>query len=70
MGYELWDGRSGNLVGSWDTEDDALRQVRHVHETEGDDAVEDLVLAHEDGTGHTLTVSEGPALLRRARRAE
>lgn len=69
MGYELWDGRSGNLVGGWDTEDEALGRVRQVRETEGGEAVDDLVLAQEDGYGHTLTVSEEAALLRRAHRA-
>ncbi|HEX4211924.1 MAG TPA: hypothetical protein VIA06_01195 [Candidatus Dormibacteraeota bacterium] len=60
MAYELWDGRSGNFIDSGEAEAEAPRRVH-----EGDTALADLLLATA-----SLTVSEGTALLRRARRPE
>jgi hypothetical protein len=66
--FEIWDATSGNLLGSWTTEREALDLVRHVYETDGELAVEELVLAQETAEGKTVTLGQGMELLNRGGR--
>jgi hypothetical protein len=68
VAYEIWDESSGNMLGSWETEREALNLVDELFQTDGPAAVEGLVLAHEDGAGHTMSLGDGMGLLERARR--
>ena len=65
--YELWEMRSGNLVGSWAAEADALAVIRTALDTHGDETVATMSLLAEDARGVTNVVAEGPALIERAR---
>ncbi len=42
--YELWSTSSGNIIGSYETEDQALDVVRAAVERYGDGYVDDVVL--------------------------
>jgi hypothetical protein len=66
--YELWEMRSGNLVGSWSAENEALAIVRDALDRHGDELATSLSLLVEDSQGETTVVAEGSALLERARR--
>lgn len=70
MVYEFWDMRTNNLLDAFDTEEDALRALLEVIESQGDRAVEFLMLI-EDNTelDETRVVGMGTQLLDRARRA-
>lgn len=64
--YELWDHRSGNLLGSYGTEAEALALVRDVIARSG--RVEGLSLAWGDDEDDELggEIAEGVELLSRA----
>jgi hypothetical protein len=59
--YALWDLQSGNLVGAYDTTDDALRVVRRSIEQFGRESVVVLALARESA-GRIRNVAQGEAL--------
>jgi hypothetical protein len=61
--YELWEMRSGNLVGSWSTETEALAVVRDALNRHSADAFASLSLLAEDAQGETTVVAEGLALI-------
>lgn len=63
MNFEIWDIRSGNVLGSWGSQAEALRLVRELFDTHGTTAIRELVLAREDDTGETVTLAEGTELL-------
>jgi hypothetical protein len=65
--YELWDMRSGNLVGSWPAETEALAVVREALDRHGAEVVASLSLLAESTQGDTTVVAEGAALVERAR---
>lgn len=65
--YELWEMRSGNLVGSWPAEAEALAVVREALARHGPEFVASLSLLSEDTQGDTTVVAEGAALVERAR---
>jgi hypothetical protein len=67
--YELWEMRSGNLVGSWAAEAEALAVVRDAMTRHGAEMVASLSLLSEDARGETTLVAEGEALGERARQA-
>lgn len=64
--YELWEMRSGNLVGSWPAEAEALAVVREALARHGAELVASLSLLSEDAQGDTAVVAEGAALVERA----
>lgn len=70
MVYEFWDMRTNNLLDAFDTEEDALRALLEVIESQGDRAVE-FVMLIEDNTelDKTRVVGMGTQLLDRARSA-
>ena len=70
MWYELWDQSSGNLVGDFDTRDEALAEVRWMIEQSGRDVVAgwDLAVGRGDEAGRDEPVLMGDDLLDRAMR--
>lgn len=67
--YELWDMRTGNLVGSWGTQADALSVIRRAVARQGAEAIGTLSLLCEDATGNTTLVAEGATLVELAEKA-
>jgi hypothetical protein len=63
--FELMELSTGNLLGSYANEEDALRNVRETAEAFGPDAVATLALAEVDARSGTL-LADGEALLKRA----
>ena len=55
--YELWDSDSANLIGSYSTEQDALRVLHRALAVDGPSAFAGLVLTEEDD------VSEEPRVI-------
>lgn len=66
MIYELWDTDTFNLVGSYESEADALGVVRSAVARHGTGYVEGLALVSEDDRGRSRTLAEGRHLLDRA----
>ena len=62
MTYELWETRSGNLMGAFASQAEALGALRRVIDIHGTEYVETLVLALEDDAGETTVLGEGQAL--------
>ena len=64
--YELWDIDTGNMVGSFATEAEALMEVRGLLDVNGAGYVDDLALARrrEDGGD---PIAQGSALARLVR---
>ena len=62
MFYELWDVRSGNIINTYDTEDDALRVVRDLLTLNGPDYGSVLSLSYEDDDEQTTLIAKGAAL--------
>jgi hypothetical protein len=67
MAYELWDTESRNVVGEYETEDEALAVVRHAIDRDGPGAADSLMLAFEDRTGRSRMIASGAELADRAR---
>ena len=63
MSYEVWDTQSGNLVGAYRTEREALQVVRELVQLNGRDYGEGLALLREDRSGSVTGVAEGAALV-------
>ncbi|HET8524996.1 MAG TPA: hypothetical protein VFL82_17315 [Thermomicrobiales bacterium] len=71
MIYELWDIESGNLINAWESEGEALAEVRAFLDAFGPPAVESWTLLRDDDPDQDLVVvAEGAALAARARAAE
>ena len=69
MWYELWDGETGNRVGTFPTEEAALRSVggETARDGQGSEAVLTLGLLRRDAeVGGDALVAEGAALVERA----
>jgi len=60
--FELWDIETNNLVGTYDTEADALAIVRNSIRTYGLPSIEHLALGYEDRRGRTTCVAHGQQL--------
>ena len=61
--YELWEMRSGDLVGSWAVEADALAVIRAALDTHADEIVSTMSLLAEDASGETSVIAEGLPLI-------
>jgi hypothetical protein len=64
--YEIWDTETGNLIGEFPTEDEALQLVRHAIEDWGKDAAATLVMGYGQNDEVASQVAEGEALIKRA----
>ena len=60
--YELWETRSGNLVGAYETYAEALDVVRQAAEKHGSWAVRSLSLEEADGEGAGQLLASGSYL--------
>jgi hypothetical protein len=67
--YEVWETQSGNLVGSYIHERDALLVVRRACDRHGDGSVASLTLARENDQGETEAIASGAGLVELARQA-
>ena len=64
MGYELWDRFTGNLIGDFDTQVEALEVVRAQLEADGPKGLDRIALTRVADQGRTTTViAEGAELL-------
>jgi hypothetical protein len=68
--YELWDGQSGNALGDYATELEALTVIRDTVSADGRHAVATFALLRVNGRGRSQVVAEGDALAERAQRAD
>ncbi len=66
MFYELWDVVSGNMINTYDTEDEALAIVRDLVALNGPAYACALSLAFEDDKENTSLVAKGADLAQRA----
>ncbi len=66
--YELVNLASGNLVGDYDTEEEALADVRTMVARNGNSSVATIGLGRIDDEGCTTLVVEGTDLVARAER--
>ena len=67
MTYELWEIRSGNLMGAFDTEEEALGAVRRAIDRYGVAYVETVALLGVlDEEGASVSIACGPELVARA----
>jgi hypothetical protein len=62
MAYELWETRTGNLIGSFETESEALDVVRGAIRTHGPAYVDTLLLGYENTRGRSRTIAQGSQL--------
>jgi len=60
--YELWNTRSRNRCGEYDSQDAALAAIRRIIAVHGRAAVEALALNTDDGDGHGAVVAHGAGL--------
>jgi hypothetical protein len=65
MHYDLWDVETGNYLGRYATEEEALAVVRALIEQYGDGYADDLNLGAEDDAGSFSGPLSGSALLAR-----
>lgn len=66
MAYELWAADTGNIVGSYPSEDEALAIVRGYVRENGTAVVASWVLAYENAGGETRQIAAGVGLVDRA----
>ncbi len=67
MTYELWDTESRNLVGTYESESEALDFVCRVAREKGWEAAEMLALGEEEKAGRPSLLASGGELAKRAR---
>ena len=66
MTYTLMDTDTGNLIGTYATEQEALILIQGAIVAYGPEYAESLVLGREDAEGHTMLIAEGEGLAKRA----
>lgn len=66
VAFELWDTRSGNLMGSFETEALALRALFEALQAHGPSYTDTVALVREAAGGRSETVAGGDELRRRA----
>ncbi len=65
--YDLWDVDTGNSLGTYETEAEALAVVRVLVDAYGLDYANDLDLGYSDEHGEVRSLATGSALLDRVR---
>jgi hypothetical protein len=63
--FELWNVESGNLLGSFATEETALVAVREAIQRNGESYAEALALGREGSRGQSMVVASGRQLVDR-----
>lgn len=66
MPYELWNRESANMVGEFDSEDNAFIVLREMVAAHGPSVVLAWALAYEDQDGETHPLAIGEELLHRS----
>jgi hypothetical protein len=66
VAYELWNMRTGNAIGDFRTEAEALAAVRAAIERHGRSYVDKLFLGYESSSGRSKPIAQGQALAERA----
>jgi hypothetical protein len=66
--FELVNFSTGNRIGEFDTEAEALRDVQNVKQRRGDNALAAIALTWTDDQGNTSIVAEGQELAQLAER--
>lgn len=61
--YELWNVESGNIIGSFETLDEALAVVRYLLDTYGQGYARELTLGRRDDDSPATIVGEGDRLV-------
>jgi hypothetical protein len=67
--YDLWDSESGNIIGTFDTKEEALSVVRQALAKHGAEYVETLLFGQQDSRGQTKAIARGKKLVQIARGA-
>lgn len=67
MIYDLWDSASGNIIGTFDTREQALSVVREALSRHGVAYAEALLLGQEDSRGRSKAIAQGKKLVQLAR---
>ena len=70
MTFELWDMRSRNAIGGFESKAAALAAVRKLIDDHGRDYVDDLFLGCEDGRGNSKPIAKGQELADLALRSQ
>ena len=68
--FELWNTSSGNLLGTFPTEAEALAAVREAIQRHGEGYVDTLALGRENSRGASRIVAAGAPLVERAAKAQ
>jgi len=63
MFFEVWDNVSGNVVGTWDTKEEALAVLRGALAEHGPGYVESLYLGQGNTHGGGKAIADGRALV-------
>jgi hypothetical protein len=64
--FDLWDVETGNMIGTFEREEDALSVVRDLLSLNGEAYADALDLGWVETDGHSRTVAAGQDLARRA----
>ena len=70
ISYDLWDVDTGNNLGHFGSEEEALERVRALLDAYGDAYAEELHLGAQDQDGRPIPSLSGAALARAARAAQ
>jgi len=63
MFFEVWDNVSGNIIGTWDTKEEALAVLRGALAEHGPEYVETLYLGQENTRGGGKAIADGTTLV-------
>jgi hypothetical protein len=61
--YELWDRETANLIGTYESVDQALEVVRRAMERESPSSFRNVALGSEDEEGDTTVIAAGDELV-------
>jgi hypothetical protein len=66
MAFELWETSTGNLIGSYAAEQEALELIRGAIEAHGDAYVHSIALGYAGTDGRSRILAQGKGLVERA----
>lgn len=70
IGFEIWDTKTGNLLGDYETEAEALADAATAVKAHGEEFVDSLVLIRVGPRGGLSRIAAGATLVSRARLAQ